>query len=258
MSGSDAPGGPSPSGPRIGGLRAHYVRRVTAEHVGQRVSIRHLVDDPDRGALPSDVVGRLVGGDDDTLLVVDRAGQLHVVDSRRVLASRTVPAHPRLEPEPEVGTPTAPLPRDAARVLLLDDRDQVLLVAHAPDATRRVWTAPGGGLQPGESHEHAAARELTEEIGIEVALGPWIWSRRVTFAFRGCWIDQSERWYLARTRGADAEAAPLDDLGALSARWWTTAELEDTEAELAPSALPRHLAALLSDGPPDPPIDVGR
>ncbi len=253
MSGSD-----TPSGPRIGRLRPHYVRRVTPEDVGQRVSIRHLVDDPERGVVPSDVVGRLVGGDEDALLVVDRAGQLRVIDARRVLASRTVPAHPRLAPEPDVGTEDAPLPRDAARVLLLDDEDRALLVAHAPDPTRRVWTAPGGGLQPGESHEQAATRELAEEIGIEVPLGPWVWSRRVTFAFRGCWIDQSERWFLARIDEVDAEAAPLDDVGALDARWWTATELAGTGAELAPAALGHQLALLLSAGIPDPPIDVGR
>ncbi len=248
----------TPTGRRIGGLRPHYVRRVTPEHVGQRVSIRHLVDDPERGALPNDVVGRLVGADEEVLLVVDRAGQLRVIDASRVMASRTVPAHPRLPPEPDAGTEDVPLPRDAARVLLLDDEDRVLLVAHAPDPTRRVWTAPGGGLQPDESHEQAAARELTEEIGIEVPLGPWIWSRRVTFDFRGCWLDQSERWFLARTEQADAAAAPLDDVGARDARWWTVTELRGTTAELAPAALGHHLAVLLSQGPPDPPVDVGR
>lgn len=258
MSGSTSPDGATPGVPRFGGLRPRYVRRVTPEHVGQRVSIRHLVDDPERGTVPSDVVGRLVGADEEALLVVDRAGQLRVIDARRVLASRTVPAHPRLPAEPDVGTEDAPLPREAARVLLLDDEDRVLLVAHAPDPTRRVWTAPGGGLQPGESHEQAAARELTEEIGIAIPLGPWVWSRRVTFAFRGCWIDQSERWFLARVGQADVRAAPLDDVGAKDARWWTVTELRETAAELAPAALGHHLAELLSAGTPTTPVDVGR
>ncbi len=244
--------------PQIHQLRARYARRVTPDHIGQRVSVRHLLDDPTRGPIPSDVVGRLVGADAEAMLIVDRQGQLTVLDTTTVLSSRVIPPHPKLPPEPEVGTRDHPLARRAARVLLLDADERVLLVAHAPDPTRRVWTAPGGGLRDEETHREAAHRELEEEIGIDEEPGPWVWSRRVTFSFRGCWIDQDERWFLTRTTHAEAEAAPLDDPGAITARWWSLADLHATDAELAPAALAHHLGALLTEGPPSEPIDVGR
>ncbi len=244
--------------PRIHQLRARYARRVTPDHLGERVSVRQLIDDPVRGPMQSDVVGRLVGADTEALLVVDRQGQLTAVDTARVLSSRVVPAHPRFEPEPMVGTPDAPLVRDAARVLVLDDADRVLLVAHAPDQHRTVWTAPGGGRKPEESHAAAAARELREEIGVDAEVGPWIWSRRVTFDFRGCTIDQSERWFLVRVQDAATEDAPLDDPGLVGVRWWDAEELATTDAELAPATLATHLARLVAEGPPPEPVDVGR
>jgi 8-oxo-dGTP pyrophosphatase MutT (NUDIX family) len=248
---------PPPPRPRSG-LRPRYVRRVTADHVGERVSVRHLTDDPDRGPVPSDVVGRLLAFDEEALLLVDRRSQLHVVDATTVIASRVVPAHPRLPAEPtDLGTEARPLPRQAARVLLLDRTDRVLLVSHLPGDGRRVWTAPGGGLRPDEDHEQAARRELHEELGLELAPGPWVWRRRVTFAFRGVWIDQDERWFLARGE-LDTREAPLDDVGNDEARWWSRDELAATDELLAPRTIADHLDRLLAEGPPDPPVDVGR
>lgn len=40
--------------------------------------------------------------------------------------------------------------------------DAVLMVRHDHPA-HSIWTLPGGGVEPGESHEQTAARELLEE-----------------------------------------------------------------------------------------------
>lgn len=237
------------------GFQVRHVHRVVPEDVGERVSVR--VATPDGGA--RDVVGRLVSADETLLLVVTRDGQLETIEVAHVLASRVVPPHPRRPSEPDVGTEAVPLVRQAARVLLLDDRDRAVLVGHLPGDGRRIWTAPGGGLHPGEDHAEAARRELREELDLEVPLGPVVWTRRVTFRFRAAWIDQAERWFLARLPGtADEVARTASDPGTDLVRAFTLEELRSTEELLAPRAFAQHLDVLLRDGPPAEPVDVGR
>ncbi len=145
---------------------------------------------------------------------------------------------------------------------MLDPADRILLVQFQ-FPTRRVWATPGGGLDPGETHEQAILRELAEEVGlVDFEVGPWIWTREHIFPFEsGLWDGQAERYTLVRT---DAfEPAPHftpDELAAefvTAVRWWTPAELAASDELFAPRRLPELVAALLRDGPPGEPVDVG-
>ena len=157
---------------------------------------------------------------------------------------------------------TVPRLRQGARAVLLDPADRILLVRFE-FPTRSLWAAPGGGVEPGETHEHAIVRELEEEVGlVGFELGPWIWTRKHVFPFEsGLWDGQVERYMLVRTHAF--EPAPRftpDELAAefvTAVRWWTPAELTASDELFAPRRLPELVATLLRDGPPGEPVDVG-
>ena len=58
--------------------------------------------------------------------------------------------------------------RAAAGVLFFDEDGRVLLVR---PAYRPSWDIPGGYLRPGETPTEAAAREVSEELGIQPPIG---------------------------------------------------------------------------------------
>lgn len=55
---------------------------------------------------------------------------------------------------------------NAASVALID-RDRVLLIQRARAPYLGLWTLPGGRLEPGETPEEAAVREVREEVGLD-------------------------------------------------------------------------------------------
>ncbi|MES2054700.1 MAG: NUDIX domain-containing protein [Pseudomonadota bacterium] len=71
--------------------------------------------------------------------------------------------------------------RPAARILLIDDRDHVLLFRFDAGDRPPFWATPGGAIDPGESFAEAARRELREETGLDLDCGPEVHRRTVTF-----------------------------------------------------------------------------
>jgi 8-oxo-dGTP diphosphatase len=152
--------------------------------------------------------------------------------------------------------------RDAVRAVVLDPMDRFLLVRFEfPDAGTR-WALPGGGIEPGESNVDALHRELAEEVGLlDAEIGPHIWDRLHVIPFiDGKWDGQRERIHLVRTHTfAPQPRLSWDELHAeymFEVRWWRLEELHDG-LPIAPASLRHHLGALLRDGPPNRPVDVG-
>ena len=152
--------------------------------------------------------------------------------------------------------------RQAARAIVLDPDARILLV-HFRLPRGSWWATPGGGIDEGETPEQAIARELDEEAGlVDFELGPWVWTRTHVFPFEnGLWDGQVERYMLVRTQAFEpVPRFSRDELAAeyvAELRWWTAAELAASEERFAPRRLPGLLAALLRDGPPGEPFDVG-
>ncbi len=156
------------------------------------------------------------------------------------------------------------LKRKSARVVLLNDLDQIYLINSVDpvDASKGSWwELPGGGIDPGERSAETVKRELWEEGGIrDAVIGPVVWTQHVEFDFGGYHFDQDEVIHIARTtersigrpRGLEA----LEALAFRGARWWPVAEVQSSAEAFLPPELPVLLPALLDGGLPDPPLDI--
>lgn len=154
--------------------------------------------------------------------------------------------------------------REAARAVVLDDADRILLVRFEFPGGVTRWALPGGGVEPGETSVETVRRELLEEVGLAAPVGPAIWRRTHVVAFvNGEFDGQRETIHLVRTPAFDpVPSLTWEQLNAeyvFELRWWTLDDLRAAASDVVfvPGALVAHLAAVLVDGPPPEPIDVG-
>jgi 8-oxo-dGTP diphosphatase len=63
---------------------------------------------------------------------------------------------------------------------IIKDRHGSVLLLHRNDGRHKHWEIPGGKIEPGESQEDTAAREIKEELDVEVAIGEKIGQKEFT------------------------------------------------------------------------------
>ena len=142
--------------------------------------------------------------------------------------------------------------RRAARVLVINTAGRLLLL-HGFDPARPdepYWLTVGGGVAPGETSAQAAARELGEESGImadPAELGEPVWHEVSEFSFDRQSYRQPQDFFLLRV---DSPAISFDGLEEEEVsivdgyRWWSAAELDETDETFYPVQLPDLIRSL--------------
>ena len=126
--------------------------------------------------------------------------------------------------------------------LVRDDR--VLLVHRRPDkwANPDVWDLPGGLIEAGESELGALARELQEELGVQIATDSVSHLGRVTAGP----VDEPavlSAWLVRDWQGTPANVAPEEHDGM---GWFTMEELPPPPHVLVRTALVDAMRSLRS------------
>ena len=132
-------------------------------------------------------------------------------------------------------------PRPAARILLVDAGGRALMFRFTPDDRPPFWSTPGGAVDPGESYEDAARRELLEETGLDRDCGPQVARRQVEFrTIEGVEVEADERYFRVDVDAHEVNGAGhtvLEQRVMQSWRWFTREELATHDEPYFPTDL---------------------
>ncbi|NGX54553.1 MAG: RNA pyrophosphohydrolase [Chlamydiae bacterium] len=160
--------------------------------------------------------------------------------------------------------------RNSINLLLLNEKKQLLLMcADDPTTTTvdgkyhgRFWFPIGGKIEPGESLEEAALRELFEETGLapeEVELGPIVWFGEFDLVLSGTPTRLKQRFIVAKTRQNSVSLSNLtqeEQAVIQKTAWFSLEEIKNCPDVIYPVLLPQYLPDILSGNYPAQPLEI--
>lgn len=224
--------------------RRHYFHLVDRSTSVQQVW-EHYEEHPHSGAAP--ILYRLRWAS------LEKPPALHAELDGAFQQLRVGLTKPRCKPR-RLGTE----PRHAARALVFDSANRLLLLRVVVEGCQ-IWVTPGGGVESDETYTCAVSRELAEEVGVPVNLGPIVCIRRYDGSDGrniGLTGEHMEVFFHARVNTAGYQPTRADDC-VVGHKWWPLDELVGSRELFAPRGLPRLLPDLLDSAVHGRPVDTG-
>lgn len=137
--------------------------------------------------------------------------------------------------------------RRAARIVVLDPDERVLLFRYVPAGYPLFWILPGGACDPDEDFAAAARRELLEETGIAADPEPLGLIREADYDYRGEPVKSVEHYFLHRAAQAHVDTSGHTELEREVMqvhRWFAHSELKGWPETIYPLDLARLLRSI--------------
>jgi NAD+ diphosphatase len=122
-------------------------------------------------------------------------------------------------------------PAAAVAGVLVDSRGRMVVLVRGKEPGKGLWDLPGGFVDPGETAEEALAREIREEVGLEVTAMRYLGSWPNIYHYGGV-------AYRTLDFGFMCEAAGVDDARAMECEVERVLLLDPADVDLERFAFP--------------------